>query len=82
VVSACGCGNNDDDHLEGARYRNVLGTYAHGPLLSKNPEIADWLLARALERHAYRTGGQVWALAPLNDAEELAANELMVKRLS
>ena len=50
VVSSCGHGNNDDDRVEGARYKNVVGTYSHGPLLSKNPEVADWLLARALER--------------------------------
>ena len=52
VVSSCGHGNNDDDRVEGARYKNVVGTYSHGPLLSKNPEVADWLLARALERRA------------------------------
>ena len=25
-----------------APYRNVVGTYLHGPLLAKNPEVADW----------------------------------------
>ncbi len=82
VISSCGRGNNDDDRVEGARYRNVVGTYSHGPLLSKNPEVADWLLARALERRAARTGAPAPELAPLDDAEELAANAHMVKRLS
>lgn len=82
VVSSCGHGNNDDDRVEGARYKNVVGTYSHGPLLSKNPEVADWLLARALERRATRTGTPAADLAPLDDTAELAANASMVKRLS
>lgn len=81
VVSPCGHGNNDDDRVEGALYRHVVGTYSHGPLLSKNPEVADWLLARALERHAGRTGNEAPKLVPLDDAEELAANATMVHRL-
>lgn len=82
VVSSCGHGNNDDDRVEGARYKNVVGTYSHGPLLSKNPEVADWLLARALERRAERTGTPAADLAPLDDSAELAANASMVKCLS
>ena len=82
VVSSCGHGNNDDDRVEGARYKNVVGTYSHGPLLSKNPEVADWLLARALERRAERTGTPAADLAPLDDSAERAANASMVKRLS
>lgn len=82
VVSSCGHGNNDDDRVEGARYKNVVGTYSHGPLLSKNPEVADWLLARALERRTQRTGTPAADLAPLDDSAELAANASMVKRLS
>lgn len=82
VVSSCGHGNNDDDKVEGARYRHVVGTYSHGPLLSKNPEVADWLLARALERQAQRTGVVAPTLAPLDDTVELAANRHMVERLS
>lgn len=82
VVSSCGHGNNDDDRVEGARYKNVVGTYSHGPLLSKNPEVADWLLARALERRAERTGTPAADLVPLDDTAELAANASMVKRLS
>ena len=44
--------------------------------------LADWLLARALERRATRMGEAVPALAPLDDRAELAANEVMTKRLS
>ena len=82
VVGKAGFGNNDDEGAEGVRYRNVVGTYSHGPLLSKNPEVADWLLARALERWTERTGGAAAAWEPLDDAAEVAANEVMARRLS
>jgi len=42
-----GAGNNNQDGTEGARYRNVIGSYLHGSLLPKNPAIADWLLEQA-----------------------------------
>lgn len=47
-----GAGNNGEDGSEGARYRHVLGSYLHGSLLPKNPQIADWLLEKAAwKRH-------------------------------
>lgn len=45
-----GAGNNGKDEAEGARYRNVIGTYLHGSLLPKNPKIADWLIEQAVTR--------------------------------
>ncbi len=45
-----GAGNNGRDETEGARYRNVIGTYLHGSLLPKNPAIADWLIEKAVTR--------------------------------
>lgn len=45
-----GAGNNGQDDTEGARYRNVIGTYLHGSLLPKNPLIADWLIEQAAIR--------------------------------
>ena len=38
-----GFGNNGEDGTEGARYKNVFGTYSHGPVLPKNPAFADAL---------------------------------------
>ena len=80
VTSTVGHGNNDDDKADGVLHRNVLGTYLHGPLLSKNPEVADWLLARGLERRASRTGIEAPVLSALDDAEEIAANEELCRR--
>lgn len=54
VISHTGKGNNDDSHADGTMNGNIIGTYLHGPLLSKNPEVADWILERALEHHAKR----------------------------
>lgn len=82
VISSTGHGNNDADKADGVLYRNVVGTYLHGPLLGKNPEIADHLLRTALAVRAARTGEEPVALAPLDDAVEIAANDYMVKRLN
>jgi CobQ-like glutamine amidotransferase family enzyme len=72
-----GWGNDGVSGAEGCRYRNVVGTYIHGPLLPKNPGVADWLIERALER---RYGTKI-DLEPLDDAEERAANAVMCARL-
>ena len=65
-----GNGNNGQDGTEGVRYRNVFGTYSHGPVLPKNPEFADVLLLNALERR-YGTAD----LSPLPDRFEKAAHD-------
>lgn len=44
-----GAGNNSKDGYEGARYKNVIGTYLHGSLLPKNPKLADFLIHTAVE---------------------------------
>lgn len=74
VVS--GFGNDGKSGFEGCLYKNVVGTYVHGPLLPKNPGVADHLLLRALERR-YGTA----ELEPLDDSEELAANQVMLDRM-
>ncbi|MFZ2544694.1 MAG: glutamine amidotransferase [Candidatus Saccharimonadales bacterium] len=45
-----GAGNNGTDENEGARYKNVIGSYMHGSLLPKNPVIADWLIEQAVTK--------------------------------
>ncbi len=49
-----GYGNNGEDGTEGAFYQNAIATYSHGPLLPKNPFIADWLIKVALQ-NKYQT---------------------------
>ena len=43
-----GAGNNGQDETEGARYKNVIGSYLHGSLLPKNPLVADFLIEKAV----------------------------------
>ncbi|MDR3601248.1 MAG: glutamine amidotransferase [Desulfosporosinus sp.] len=71
-----GNGNNGDDGGEGVRYRNVFGTYLHGPLLPKNPHFADLLLELAILRRGLGT-----RLRELDDSLEELAHEAMVNRL-
>ncbi|NNG20313.1 glutamine amidotransferase [Naumannella sp. ID2617S] len=40
---------NADDGTEGAVQGKVVGTYPHGPILPRNPALADWLLQLALD---------------------------------
>lgn len=47
-----GNGNDGSSGFEGCRLHHAVGTYLHGPLLPRNPELADWLLAAALA-HAH-----------------------------
>jgi lipid II isoglutaminyl synthase (glutamine-hydrolysing) len=61
-----GHGNNGTDGYEGARIRNVIGTYLHGPLLPKNAWFADWLIRTALGLDG---------LEPLADELEAAAHQ-------
>ena len=71
-----GHGNDGVTGYEGVLYKNVVGTYVHGPLLPKNPGVADYLIVRAIER---KYG--IAELEPLDDTEDLAANQVMYHRL-
>ena len=81
VIGHHGFGNNDADRADGVLHRNVVGTYLHGPLLAKNPEVADWLIQRALDRRAAKLGKPAPTLPLLDDSVELAANAAMCQRL-
>lgn len=79
VVSQVGHGNDDTSGADGVLYRNCIGTYLHGPLLGKNPEIADHLIAVALQRKLGLDAPM--QLASLDDSVEKAANAYMAQRL-
>ncbi|OTN77700.1 CobB/CobQ-like glutamine amidotransferase [Enterococcus sp. 8G7_MSG3316] len=49
-----GHGNNGEDQTEGVVYRNVFGSYFHGPLLARNEHLAERLIRTALSN---RYGG-------------------------
>jgi CobQ-like glutamine amidotransferase family enzyme len=71
-----GFGNDGESGYEGCRLGRALGTYLHGPLLPRNPWLADWLLEQAL---AHRTGDSP-PLEPLPDELEAAAHAVSSAR--
>src|ERR671937_1169271 len=71
-----GFGNDGTSGYEGCRIGRALGTYLHGPLLPRNPWLADWLLAQAL---AHRTG-EPPELDPLADELERQAHDVAARR--
>ena len=70
-----GYGNNDDDKKEGIHYKNLLGTYLHGPILPKNHELTDYLLEKACERK-----GIPFTPKQLDNTEEEAAKYVIIER--
>lgn len=71
-----GAGNDGKSGYEGVVYKNVVGTYLHGPLLPKNPQLADYLISRALAKKY----GKDIELAPLDDSQEKEANDYVFHR--
>jgi CobQ-like glutamine amidotransferase family enzyme len=72
-----GFGNDGESGFEGCLLHAAVGTYLHGPLLPRNPWLADWLLERAL---AHATGAPPAPLAPLDDELEQAAHAVSAGR--
>jgi len=70
-----GFGNNGEDGTEGARVANAFGTYVHGSLLPKNPELADYILQLAFARRYPDV-----SLAALDDGLEQQAHEVALVR--
>jgi hypothetical protein len=71
-----GFGNDGESGWEGCRVERAIGTYLHGPLLPRNPWLADWLLAQAL---AHRLGDPP-ELVPLGDELEEEAHTVSARR--
>lgn len=67
--------NNNDDY-EGFMTSNVIGTYLHGPLLSKNPLLADYIIKVGLE---YKEKKEI-SLEPLDDTLENKCREVLFDR--
>jgi lipid II isoglutaminyl synthase (glutamine-hydrolysing) len=73
-----GFGNDGASGYEGCRLGRALGTYLHGPLLPRNPWLADWVLAQAL---AHADGAsEPPALDPLPDELEAQAHAVAAAR--
>lgn len=72
-----GHGNTYKGEYEGYMDAQTIATYMHGPLLPKNPEIADEVILRGLNRRY-----AVKQLEQLQDTLENAAHDAMLKRLN
>lgn len=72
-----GFGNDGKSGFEGCRVERAIGTYLHGPLLPRNPWLADWLIAQAL---AHATGGTPPTLEALADDLALEAHRVAAQR--
>ena len=72
-----GYGDNGEDRVGGAIYRNVYGCYLHGSLLPKNPQFTDHLISLALQRRY----GSALPLTTLEADLELRAQQAMLARL-
>ena len=70
-----GYGNNGKDEIEGVHYKNCIGTYLHGPVLPKNPRVADYLILKAIQRHEPKA-----KLERLNDSIENRAHKVATTR--
>jgi lipid II isoglutaminyl synthase (glutamine-hydrolysing) len=71
-----GFGNDGTSGFEGCRVGHAIGTYLHGPLLPRNPWLADWLLARAVRHRS----GELPLFEPLADTIEERAHEVAKAR--
>ncbi len=70
-----GSGNNGEDNTEGVSYKNSIGTYLHGPILPKNPELTDYLIKKALEVKY----GTSFDLEKIDDLLEEHARQQVIK---
>lgn len=75
-----GFGSDGGGTHEGVVYKNTVATYLHGPILPKNPELADYLIETAMQKKypgAFQSG-----LPPLDDTMEWKAKTFFVERES
>jgi len=72
-----GFGNDGESGYEGCLVGRAIGTYLHGPLLPRNPALADTVLRWALE---HRLGGPIDELTSLPDIHERRAHDVSAGR--
>ena len=67
--------SDSEDKKEGIIYKNLIGTHIHGPILPKNPLLADYIIEKALNKK-YPDAN----LDPIDDTLENKAHEYIVNR--
>lgn len=76
-ICVVGYGNNGEDKTEGVIYKNLIGTYIHGPLLPKNPELTDRIILNTLKQKY----NEVESLEQIDSTFELNCKNAILKRL-
>ena len=71
-----GNGNKFGDKKEGFFKSNVIATYLHGPLLSKNPELADYIIKYCIDK---KYNDNI-TLTPLDDTFEHKCREQLLSK--
>ena len=71
-----GHGNNGEDKTEGVIYKNLIGSYIHGPLLPKNPALTDRIILNSLKQK-YE---DIEELEDINSTYENNCREALLKR--
>ena len=72
-----GNGNCAKSKYEGYFEKNVIATYLHGPCLSKNPEVADYMISYCVNRGE----AEPVKLSVLDDELEKQCRKVMLDRL-
>jgi len=73
-----GFGNAFDADYEGFYDGKILGTYLHGPLLPKNPDVADFVITKAIQKR--NPDFTINDLKPLDNTFEENARKALLKR--
>ena len=71
-----GYGNNGKDGTEGVVYKNLTASFLHGPLLPKNPQLADDIISKAI----IKKYGECPPLEKINDEIEYKAQNYIFDR--
>ena len=72
-----GNGNEFESSTEGYMEKSVIATYLHGPLLSKNPKVSDYVISYCMSRKL----GEKYIPAPINDKLEEDCRKQLFERL-
>lgn len=76
-----GHGNIYKGEYEGIVYKNVVGTYLHGSCLPKNPELTNYLIAKAVDAKSKKDGVLYTVdFGLLDDSLEKELNNSLVNR--
>ncbi|MDO4465864.1 MAG: glutamine amidotransferase [Bacillota bacterium] len=74
-----GYGNSFEGGYEGFYDGHILGTYLHGPLLPKNPDVADFVIMKSLQKH--HPEFKMEDLMPLENEFDKNARQVLIQRL-